>query len=257
MAVTIDPMRGGPSRQHQSGLAGEGIQEARGILDFASLVRGRGLLDVPPSAAMSPGSASTATRFDEGLLFGKATVAIRELATGQRQAVRNADTASGSLRARGAFLSAESSCAEDPQSRTPAGQEEVLFDLRDGAARVGRGFADVVPQNPARSDAAMSLPVASSRFALEGKGSGSVAARGEGFGSRARYIEQLGPVHVFARKGAAGVEITVRVASMEDDQADGLERQMRHAATEEGAWVSAVRLNGTERPAGSGGTGNG
>lgn len=256
MAVTIDPMRGGPSRQHQSGLAGEAVQESRGILDFASLVRRRGLLDAPSTAAMSSGSASTATRFDEGPLFGKATMASQEPATGQRQAVRNADTANDSLRAPGAFLSAESSRVEDPQSRTPAGQEGMLSPLRERATR-GDRLVDLVPQNPARSDAAMDMPVSSGRLAPDAKGSGSVAARGEGFGSRARYVEQLGPVHVIARKGAAGVELTARVANMEEDQADGLERRLLKAAAEEGAWVSAVRLNGADRPSRSGGTGNG
>lgn len=255
MAVTIDPMGGGPQRQRQSSPAGEAVQEIRGLLDFASLVRGRGLLDAPASAEMSSASASTATRFDEGSLFGSATPSHLEPGPEQRQAARGADRAIQNARDGAAIGGAEQSRAKDPRSQTQD-QEEVLVGRRDGAATGGR-IADFVPQLPAKSDVAMSVPAARARVVPEGKGSGGVADRGEGFGARARYVEQLGPVHVIARKNTMGVELVVRVANIEDDQAEQLEQRLRQAAAEEGAGLAAVRLNGAERPAGSGKTGHG
>jgi hypothetical protein len=175
---------------------------------------------------------------------------------GQSQSARCAGPASDSARDRTAVMNAEPAGAEERQSRTSVGREQAIFDPGEGYAGAAR-LADVAAQSPARSDAAPTMLVASGRSLPDGKGAGSVAARGEGLATRARYTAQLGPVHVLARKDPAGIELIVRVANIEGDLTDELEQRLRQAAAEDGAWVSAMRLNGADRPAGSGGTGNG
>lgn len=247
MAVTFDPANGGKQYLHENSHRGVAEPELRGILDFGSVMKTRGLLDAQASTVAIGGATSAATRFDEGSLFGHATSSRREPVVGRiaaesetsHTAKSAADRINGTQRPTTGLRSSSASSGAGTGSNSLAG----------GEALIGSRFVQRVFDNRPPSVSATTVAGAGPRAPSGGKAFGSGAAgSGASLASRARHVEALGPVHVIARNCSNGVELTVRAAGVAGEQADLLERRLRKAAAEEGADVTSVRLNGADRP---------
>lgn len=254
MALILDPLHAEPRRQHPQPLVNETAPASRGILDFSTVVRARGLLD---AAALSAAVPATATRFDEGPLFGQATLARRAPDMGRGSAMSDKGCIGSDGRDRSAYAKA------DTGSSGLEALEPLMDELSDEAAA---GFIEPVEgggrmiqgiENPVPKECAAGLRLDPDRWASDAKETAQTSFQDEGTGLRARYVEQWGPIHVTARKTVAGVDLVLRVADLDDDQTEELERRLVKAAGEEAILVSAIRLNGLDRSASSKGSRHG
>lgn len=246
MVVSFDPARMGALPARETSPQAAPVSQTRGLLDFGSLMEVRGLLDARRSAAMETGPESAATRFDEGSLFGRATD-VRGDFDGKAE---RSESAAEAVTEFPDETGAARSERETPQSRaTDAGvrsaSPSAVNDMAVASQLASRASAD-----RSRDMAAMSASPAGGSAASRAQGSGTEVAGRAGLEARACYVEELGPVHVMARNSGDGLQITARVAGGASEQVELIERRLRKAATDDGARVSTVRLNGADRPDG-------
>lgn len=243
MAVIFDPARGGTPYARGGGSGEVPATAARGMLDFGSVIRNRGLLDAQTSAAADP--LSSATRFDEGSLFGHATAArpepekpCRGIEADKGDSPKAATVMGGGIR--GQAVSPSSSRSAEI-ARRPG---ELVVDERVAGVRLGNAMPDMRAPN----NSAVTIAGLGSRAMSGWKIGGDAGAGGASLAPRAHHRNMPGFVHVVAGKRVDGIELSVRAAGVSAAEADELERRLRETAAEEGASVKAMRLNGADRP---------
>lgn len=251
MAVSLVPARGDRPYAREGGSEGVPASPARGILDFGSVMKHRGLLDAQALAAADP--LSSATRFDEGPLFGRATAARREpverrgeAETGKGHCLKAATLMRGEIRGQveaPAFLRS---------GEIARGLGSLVVDERVAGVRFDNSISDTRALNDLAVNIAGINPAMSG-----GKIEGDAGARTASPVFRAHQRNMPSFVHVIASKGADGVELAVRIAGVSAAEADELERRLRETAMEDGASVKAMRLNGADRLKGMGGSKDG
>ncbi|MEH3101082.1 hypothetical protein [Sphingomonas adhaesiva] len=202
-----------------------------GALDFAAVMDARGSLD-------RSGSMGAATRFDEGPMFGHAVAAPR-----------------ATMRGRAEVRPVEQDAAEARRSSPPPSGTAVPSDRRSPrgvAPPHDRAATDpVAPRDPrsAAMRAAVGTGIATSspRERAVPATVAAAAGRSADRGGRARFVDELAPVHVVVRATEEGVRLIARVGGIEADGSASVARALEDAVSADGRRLASLRLNGRDR----------